>query len=210
MTLRRVRMMMKMMKLMRRKSKILVTLLKRLQWQGDSGSPLVLPINGRFQVGKKSPTIQYLYPRFQLSNVASIRSLVWSAGGSAVQGELTLSLVCVSLCVCVFVCLCVCEFVCLCVCVFVCLCVWVCVCLSVCVLVCVFRPFLILHLLCRHLSSHLNPTKSWLVCRQHLPGVYTNIAMYIDWVAETLYWNSQLKFEAIAKQPAKILSTLLL
>ena len=113
-------------------------------------------------------------------------------------------------CVCVFVCVCVCVCVSLCVCVFVCLCVWVCVCLSVCVLVCVFRPFLILHLLCRHLSSHLNPTKSWLVCRQHLPGVYTNIAMYIDWVAETLYWNSQLKLEAIAKQPAKILSTLLL
>ena len=92
----------------------------------------MLPINGRFQVGKKSPTIQYLYPRFQLSNVASIRSLVWSAGGSAVQGELTLSLVCVSLCVCV--------------CVF--------------VLVCVFRPFLILHFLFLHVSSHLNLTAS--------------------------------------------------
>jgi len=23
--------------------------------------------------------------------------------------------------------------------------------------------------------------------RAHLPGVYTNIAMYIDWIAETLY-----------------------
>ena len=23
--------------------------------------------------------------------------------------------------------------------------------------------------------------------RSHLPGVYTNIAMYIDWIAETLY-----------------------
>ena len=23
--------------------------------------------------------------------------------------------------------------------------------------------------------------------RSHLPGVYTNVAMYIDWIAETLY-----------------------
>lgn len=25
--------------------------------------------------------------------------------------------------------------------------------------------------------------------RAHLPGVYTNIAMYIDWIADTLYWD---------------------
>ena len=47
----------------------------------------------------------------------------------------TLSRVC--MCVCVCVCMCVCVCVCMCVCVCVCICVCVCVCMCVCVYVCI-------------------------------------------------------------------------
>ena len=50
------------------------------------------------------------------------------------------------------------------------------------------RPRQLGHRMCP-VRTKLTEKQGGHVCcfRSHLPGVYTNIAMYIDWIAETLY-----------------------